>query len=67
MDRIGRVFFNKLPAGILRQTDTGYSFTYDMSYLASGTPLSFNLPLQKEPFRSDRLFHFFPIWPQKAG
>ena len=59
MDRIGKVYFNKKFAGILKQTETGYSFTYDLSYLATGTPVSFNLPLQEHPFRSDRLFPFF--------
>ncbi len=59
MDRIGNVYFNKKFAGILKQTETGYSFAYDLSYLATGTPLSFNLPLQEKPFRSNRLFPFF--------
>ncbi len=59
MDRIGKVFFNKRPAGVLKQTQAGYSFTYDPAYLADGTPLSFNLPLQKHPFESDHLFSFF--------
>jgi serine/threonine-protein kinase HipA len=59
VDRIGSVFFNKHLAGILKQSDTGFSFTYDASYFASGTPLSFNLPLQKEPFKSKCLFPFF--------
>ncbi len=59
MDRIGRVFFNKRLAGILKQSDTGFSFIYDASYFASGTPLSFNLPLQKELFESKGLFPFF--------
>ncbi len=59
MDRIGKVFFNKQLAGILKQTQAGYSFTYDRSYLAEGTPLSFNLPLQEHPFVSDELFSFF--------
>jgi serine/threonine-protein kinase HipA len=59
VDRVGKVFFNKQLAGILKQSDTGFIFTYDRSYFASGTPLSFNLPLQKEPFKSNRLFPFF--------
>lgn len=59
MDRIGKVYFNKKFAGILKQTKTGYYFTYDFLYMATGTPLSFNLPLQEQPFQSDRLFSFF--------
>ncbi len=59
MDRIGRVYFNKKFAGILKQTKTGYSFQYDISYLSFGTPLSFNLPLQEQSFKSIHLFSFF--------
>lgn len=59
MDRIGKVFFNKRLAGVLKQTKAGYSFTYDRSYLVDGAPLSFNLPLQDQPFESDYLFSFF--------
>ncbi len=59
MDRIGRVYFNEKFAGILKKTQNGYTFTYDLSYLAFGTPLSFNLPLQKFRFKSRHLFSFF--------
>lgn len=59
MDRIAKVFFNKRLAGILKQTEAGYSFTYDLSYLVVGPPLSFNLPLQEQPFKSTQLFSFF--------
>jgi len=59
VDRIGRVYFNKKFAGTLEETATGYRFTYSLSYLAFGTPLSFNLPLQEKPFESKHLFPFF--------
>ncbi|MBU1344811.1 MAG: HipA N-terminal domain-containing protein [Proteobacteria bacterium] len=59
MDRVGRVFFNNFFAGILKQTDQGYMFTYDPDYLAFGTPLSFHLPLQKQAFKGKQLFPFF--------
>ncbi|MEA1967550.1 MAG: HipA N-terminal domain-containing protein [Thermodesulfobacteriota bacterium] len=59
MDRIGKVFFNNIMAGILINDNDGYHFIYDHKYLAIGPPLSFNLPLQEESFTSDRLFSFF--------
>jgi serine/threonine-protein kinase HipA len=59
VDRIGKVYFNKKFAGILKQTKNEYSFTYDLQYIATGAPLSFNLPLQEQPFRSNSLFPFF--------
>jgi len=59
VDRLGKVYFNKKFAGILKQTESGYSFTYSQAYIASGTPLSFNLPLQEQLFKSKNLFSFF--------
>lgn len=59
MDRIGQVYFRNFYAGELRETVSGYSFTYDKIFIESGTPLSFNLPLQKNPFISTTLFSFF--------
>ena len=48
-------------AGLLEETDAGYSFTYDKNFLASETPLpvSLTLPLQEEKFESQTLFAFF--------
>ena len=59
MDRIGKVYFNNKFAGVLKQRENGYSFTYNTAYIATGTPLSFNLPLQEQPFKSKDLFPFF--------
>jgi len=48
-------------AGILSETDNGYSFSYDEIYLQSESvyPVSITLPLQKEMYNSKTLFSFF--------
>lgn len=59
--RKGRVFVQGVFAGILAETDDGYSFSYDSEYLSSSSPLavSLTLPLQKETYVSRTLFSFF--------
>ena len=48
-------------AGILRETDEGYEFQYDKSYLAdeASKPVSLTLPLSEKPYKSPVLFPFF--------
>ncbi len=48
-------------AGILKETDSGYSFVYDDEYLKSesATVVSLTLPLQAEEYTSKTLFSFF--------
>ena len=48
-------------AGMLEETDHGYTFAYDPSYLAGSGPvaISLSLPLRAEPFEDKRLFPFF--------
>lgn len=48
-------------AGLLEETDAGYSFAYDKNYLASddSLPVSLTLPLQEQPYESQTLFAFF--------
>ncbi|SEQ21811.1 serine/threonine-protein kinase HipA [Amphritea atlantica] len=60
MGRIAIVFFNAQVAGELREIDGGgFEFQYKPDYFADGAPLSYRLPLQQEPFKSDVLFPFF--------
>lgn len=59
MDRVANVYFENRLAGVLSQTADEYRFVYDADYLAGGTPLSFNLPLQEDAFVSAGLFSFF--------
>ncbi len=54
------VFVQNTYAGLLEETDQGYAFTYDSSYLDQNLPaVSLTLPLQKELFHSSSLFPFF--------
>lgn len=59
MNRKARIYYNGRLAGQLAETEEGYEFTYDESYLAGGTPISFTLPLRQAPFVSARLPGFF--------
>ena len=48
-------------AGVLKETDAGYSFSYDDGYLHSRNPsaVSLTLPLRSEEYSSKTLFSFF--------
>ncbi len=48
-------------AGILSETDPGYTFAYAPTYLADpgAVAISLSLPLRVEPFEDKRLFPFF--------
>lgn len=55
------IYVNNLFAGLLKETDYGYSFSYDEEYLSleKAKPVSLTLPLQKEEYVSNVLFPFF--------
>lgn len=59
--RIARVLVRGIPAGVLCETDAGYSFEYDPGYLASEdpSPISLTLPLTGKAYESKTLFSFF--------
>jgi HipA-like protein len=60
--RQGRVYFNKIVAGIISELDTGeYVFQYDNSYFSNTTlpPISVTLPKKKQNHQSKELFPFF--------
>lgn len=59
--RRGRVSNNGVLAGLLEETDTGFRFTYDPSYLADlkAPAISLTLPKRPAPFESAHLFPFF--------
>ena len=48
-------------AGLLKETDEGYEFTYDRDYLQKedASPVSLTLPLSDRPYISKNLFAFF--------
>lgn len=47
-------------AGKLSETDEGYSFSYDKTYIARADnhPVSLTLPIREEPYKSKTLFSF---------
>ena len=59
--RSAKVFVRDTYAGIIKETDDGYSFAYDCEYLksANALPVSITLPLSEEEYTSRTLFAFF--------
>jgi len=59
--RTAYVYVRNNFAGLLRETDGGYSFAYDGGYLASAkpSPVSLTLPVREEPYTSETMFPFF--------
>lgn len=59
--RRGFVYVRNTYAGIIEETDYGYSFKYDYEYLkrADASSVSLTLPLQAETYKSSTLFPFF--------
>lgn len=59
--RTAYIYVRNVFAGILKETDNGYSFKYDDNYLKSQNPasVSLTLPLQYEEYTSKTLFPFF--------
>ena len=55
------VYWKTLKAGILSESDEGYSFVYDKDYLAKSEAqsISLTMPLREEPFQSNTLHPFF--------
>ena len=55
------IYNKKDLAGILTETDAGYQFQYDSSYLASNhaEPISLTMPLSPVPYTNKVLFPFF--------
>lgn len=61
MPRRGKVYFRYTLAGVLEESEEGYTFSYNGDYLNSGDPLpvSLTLPLTGEIYFSRELFPFF--------
>ncbi|MCI1734517.1 MAG: HipA N-terminal domain-containing protein [Bacilli bacterium] len=61
MIRQGFVYFQGTFCGVLSETDTGYEFAYDSTWLDNpqAQPISLTMPLQKEPYFSHNFFSFF--------
>ena len=61
MARSGKVFVRNKQAGIIYETDEGYEFAYDASYLSdeAALPVSLTMPLSADVYKSNVLFPFF--------
>lgn len=59
--RTAYIYIREVYAGELRETDDGYSFTYDSNYLlaTNPSPVSLTLPIQAQAYYSKTLFSFF--------
>ena len=59
--RCAYVYVRNIFAGMLSETDYGYSFIYDEEYLRQdkATAVSLTLPLTKNEYKSKTLFPFF--------
>lgn len=55
------IYVRNIFAGMLKETDYGYSFKYDDEYLQNpnSTSVSLTLPKSKTEYRSNYLFPFF--------
>lgn len=61
MARAGKVYIQNQYAGRIYETDEGYAFAYDATYLESdrAVAVSLTLPLTSDVYRSNTLFSFF--------
>ena len=60
--RSAKIFYDKILAGKLTETDDGeYTFTYKSDYVKNfpNQFITFTLPVRSEPYKSNRLFPFF--------
>lgn len=57
----GKVFYDQILAGTIREDESGFVFAYDTAYLAreDAKPVSLTLPLREEPYVSQVMFPFF--------
>lgn len=59
--RKGYIYIQNMRAGIISETDEGYTFSYLEEYLnnKNAVPVSLTLPLTETPYDSTILFPFF--------
>jgi len=60
-ERKAKILYDGERAGILEETDYGYTFTYDTDYLAKpkAQSISLTMPLQEKPYHRTTFFPFF--------
>lgn len=61
MSKTAMIYYQDALAGLLTESDTGYHFVYDTSYLemSGAKPVSLTLPLRTGKYHSYTLFAFF--------
>ena len=59
--RTAHIYVRNIYAGILYETDEGYSFCYDKDYLkrSDASAVSLTLPMSEDTYTSKTLFPFF--------
>ena len=57
----GLVYYGQVPAGVIREDESGFVFQYSQEYLdsAEAKPISLTLPLRREAYESQTMFPFF--------
>lgn len=57
----GLVYYGQVPAGVIREDESGFVFRYGQEYLdsAEAKPISLTLPLRREAYESQTMFPFF--------
>ena len=57
----GLVYYGHVPAGVIREDESGFVFRYSQEYLdsAEAKPISLTLPLRREAYESQTMFPFF--------
>lgn len=61
MSKTARIYYQDTLAALLTESDAGYEFIYDKTYLETpgAKPVSLTLPLRATKFQSNTLFAFF--------
>jgi len=61
MSKTAKIYYQDALAGLLTESDDGYQFVYDTSYLEipEVKPVSLTLPIRASKFHSKTLFAFF--------
>lgn len=61
MSKSAQIYYQTRLAGILTESDAGYDFVYDKTYLETpgAKPVSLTLPMHTHKYHSNTLFAFF--------
>lgn len=61
MSKTARIYYQDALAGLLTESDTGYEFAYNKSYLETpdAKAISLTLPISINKYHSNTLFAFF--------